>query len=73
MTGPHEKGSGAHQIEMAVARETLRRVWTGREGYTDRPACPNPSDCRQKNLGPTGGIHGWNVYCCEVCGDEEWL
>ena len=51
-----------------------RRVYTGTEGQTDRPACgPLLSDCRQHHVATTGAPHGWNVYRCDRCGDEEWL
>lgn len=51
-----------------------RFVFTSTEGLTNRPACgPKFSDCRQEHLGFQGGVHGWSVYRCPKCGDEEWL
>lgn len=58
----------------ALAEALNRRVYTGREGQTDRPACgPLARDCLQQAAETTGGVHGWTVYRCVRCGDEEWL
>ena len=58
----------------ALEQAMNRRVRTGREGQTERPACgPLARDCLQQVVAIGAGVHAWTIYRCVRCGDEEWL
>lgn len=54
--------------------QVVRRVYNCIEGQTDRPTCgPLAVNCCQCIQLGSGGLHGWTVYRCCRCGDEDWL